>query len=459
MKISIGFSRLDKIRLPIFYRRKGENVTYYAPGYVVLVDVSIAKEFEDCLIRGNDHRWEEAIQLRRYAIRARQEWERLIRGEFIPTCLTLYLNEQCHMGCIYCFALPPQSTNISSSTIDINAVVAAARKVAGYCRLVGQPLTAVFHGGGEPALHLSHIQQLLTAIEDVAIEYRLPLFRYIATGAAVPEKNMRWVAEHFDLIGLSCDGPPEIQTLQRPLRNGRNSSFLVERAARIVHEHRKPLHIRVTITAASAARQPEIAEYVCRNLHPQEIHVEPVYSGLRGNESMSIRASQVDVFLDRFLEAQRVAQTFGIAWKTSGSRWNEIHGPYCNILKNVLHLVPENGATACFKITNAVSALQKGLLIGYYDPCSQQYHINTPLLQQQQERLQQALDKCAHCFNQYHCTRSCPDFCLLQQSEASGSVRCLIQGGLMVRKIYQTEMHLHTVFPNTNGVVGGKILP
>jgi sulfatase maturation enzyme AslB (radical SAM superfamily) len=451
-----GFRPIGNSRLQIFRKCATTDALFYAPGYLAVVEDSLADKFEEALRGTGPSIWEAVVDLQQHAAAALRAWTDLRTRPYFPVCLTLYLNEQCNLNCVYCFASPGKRTN-TTVPLSLNAVQSAARLVAENCQRASCPFTVVFHGGGEPALDLANMERLLTAIEETAWEYKFPIFRYIATGGAIPPENVRWLAKHFDLIGLSCDGPSEIQDRQRPLRNGMGSAALVERAAEIIHTEHKPLHIRTTITSDSVDRQEEIAEYICHFLHPQEIHVEPVYFGGRANDKPHLEPEQAEQFVAHFYNAKAVAQTYGIPWLSSGCRPGEIHGPYCNVFRDVLHLLPGDGATACFKMTNTDSACNVNLLIGDYDQATDEYRLDTFLVQKTQAVMSQSSSDCVTCFNQFHCSRLCPDHCLAEEKSPSSQARCQVQALLAERMLEETAQSWRRTRSRDNGVLSGKL--
>ena len=96
----------------------------------------------------------------------------------------------------------------------------AAELVAKNCRRKEHRFYVAFHGGGEPTLHEERLKQSLERVETVARDQRVELFRYIATNGVMPGSTALWLSSHFDLVGLSCDGPPHIQNHQRPIWGG-----------------------------------------------------------------------------------------------------------------------------------------------------------------------------------------------------------------------------------------------
>jgi uncharacterized protein len=453
-----GFHPIGNGQFNIFHKEMTADALFYAPGYLAVVDAAWADKFEEELCGTGPSTWDAVVNLHQYAAAALRIWSEIRSRPFSPVCLTLYLNEQCNLNCIYCFASPVRRT-LPAALLTLSAVQRAARLVAKNCLQSGRPFVVAFHGGGEPALDLAEMERLLTAIEAIAREYQLPIFRYIATGGVIPPENAIWLAEHFDLIGLSCDGPPEIQERQRPLRNGKGSSGFVERTAEIIRAAQKPFHIRTTITSDSVHRQPEIAEYICHFLHPQEIHVEPVYLGGRADEKLHLNLEQMPKFVAHFFSAKAVAQTYGIPWLSSGSRPGEIHGPYCNVFRDVLHLLPGNGATACFKITNTDSARSANLLIGDYNQAKDEYHLDTSLIQQTQATMSRLMPDCATCFNQFHCSRLCPGHCMSEGKAPLSQVRCRVQALLVERMLEDTAQSSCKTLSRNNGVLSGKLAP
>ena len=260
--------------LPIFRRACGGYVLYYAPGCVCVADRPDAAGFEAAIGAGGDgdapqERW--GRELRRRAALAAAETGPL-REPFCPECLTLYLSNECNLHCTYCYSGPSAP---AGARLELSSVGAAADLVAGNCRRRSLPLHVVLHGGGEPTRHWALMESVLALVEATAQRHGVGLQRYVATNGVVSEKKAAWLARRFDLVGLSCDGPPDIQDGQRPDRCGGATSPAVERTARILREEGRPFHVRSTITPDSVHRQAEIADYVCRRLGPVEIRFEP----------------------------------------------------------------------------------------------------------------------------------------------------------------------------------------
>ncbi|MBN2149516.1 MAG: hypothetical protein JW726_19160 [Anaerolineales bacterium] len=395
-----------------------------------------------------------AIDLLTHARAALQEWQALLHQPYNPVCLTLYLSNACNLSCPYCYSEPVQQP---AKRISLPAVASAARLVAENCRETGTPFNVVFHGGGEPSMEMDLLEQCLDVAEETAIEHGVGIFRYIATNGVMPAIHATWLSQRFDMIGLSCDGPPDIQNSQRPLRSAdgsqpaESSSTQVESTAQIIHQHKKPLHVRTTITPDSVKRQQEIVDYICNNLCPQEIHVEAQYATSPG--ASAFQATQVDEFLTYFMEGRHQARLAGIPYRMSVSRVGLIHGPYCNPLRQVLQLVPGDLASACFRAAMPHQLLADLQNIGAYDLPSERFFIEPTNAALFCSALSSLPIKCSDCFNRFHCTYGCPDYCLLQ-NKGDADFRCLLAQKLTITLLLERACDL---LRRGGAISGGKV--
>jgi pyruvate-formate lyase-activating enzyme len=444
------FSRVENCSLPIFRQAHPGYVLFYAPGYLVVVAAAQASRFEEALASPALAGWPELAELRQHANAAQRAWAEQQERVFAPLCLTVYLNNECNLGCTYCYSSPSPRP---AARLSLGAIRAGAALIAQNCLAQDCGFTAVFHGGGEPTLHQALVDQALDAIETTTATAGLSLFRYVATNGVMSTAKATWLASRFDLVGLSCDGPGPIQAAQRPRWGGGDTSRTLERTAHILRELGKALHVRVTVTQHTLHRQAEIAEYVCQTLKPDEIHVEPVYKAGRTQESLAIGLAEV--FATEFLKARNIAQGYGIPWRTSGSRPWEIHGPYCNIFRDVLNIVPGDVATACFKTTTADQAHAQELMIGKLDRPTGTIVLEQAHIQTLRQSLRVFPAKCQNCFNQYHCVRDCPDYCPLEGTTPASEFGCQFQKTLVNWLIQEAASTLYRV--NDRGVIGQAV--
>ena len=447
------FPKITTNHLPIFRQDYGAYSLFYAPGYLAIVVPEQVEQFSNTLVDSRAKLSSVTTELFEHARTAQESWTAVSSQPFTPYCLTLYLHNECNLHCTYCFADPSAQP---ARRLSLPAIRAAANLVLANCQAQNRPFTLVCHGGGEPTLHLSFLQKALQIVSDMTAAQQVPLFRYIATNGVLSSQKTRWLAQNFDLIGLSCDGPPDIQNQQRPLSGSGGSSKQVERTAHMLHEAGTPFDVRVTVTNNTWQRQAEIAEYICQVLQPNEINVEPVYQVGRAKSNGAIM--DADLFVASFLKAAQVAQQHHIPWRMSGSRPDEIHGPYCHLFRHVLNLIPGDIATACFKTSRPETVQHLGVHMGEMDEKNGRFTLQQDHIQQLSAKLHPIPHACRNCFNQYHCVRHCPDHCPIETTDSpTNSFRCRVNRQITLARLQETAVSLWHKARRSGGAAGQEI--
>ena len=412
------FRRLEGEPLPIFSRPADDLTLFYAPGYLAAADAKTAEEIRDIILGEIPFGNLIAGHLINAAVSAQSQWARIRDvSSYHPVCLTVYSSLACNLNCSYCFAKAEREPALM---LDTEFILAAAREVLANCVNTGSPFTAVFHGGGEPSLD-PRLPSLLECLRGLSEAEGVPFYSYIATNGVMEEEKARWIAEHFDAVGLSVDGSPEVQNAQRPLRSGGESAPAVERTAAILKEIQGRLNVRVTVPHGQFGRVGEITEYLAGTLHADETHLEPAYQ--RGSEPDPEAA---ELFCAQFLRAKQALREAGVLLTFSGSRVGEIHGRYCQIFRQVKHLVPPDGSSVCFVMSSRREAEYSGLA-GLADEFIF-------------EELSREDPACEDCFCRYHCARGCPDACpaLSENVKDAGSFRCRVNRMLTEAGLLET---------------------
>lgn len=415
--------------LPVFALDAGPRTLFYAPGHACIANRSQAAAIESEL-RGERPASPAAVAGRELAERARaalRERERQASLPFAPVCLTLSLSTRCNLACTYCHAGPHGPAR--GPVLEERVALAAAREVANHCVRAGVPFNLVVQGGGEPSLHWNLLVRLRTAIGALVRERGLVLRTYVSTNGALPATRAGWLGRHFDIVGLSVDGPPDVQDAQRPGRSsapkppsGAPTSVRVLRAAQALRATGNPFHVRATVTPATSRRQAEIVAWVLDVLGAQVVRLEPVY---RAAPPAAWRPEDAEGFVAAFLAARRVAAARGRELTLSGARPGELHGPYCNPLRDVLQLAPDGRAVACF-LDAGTAGPDPERVIGRYDAERDTFLIDQARADGLRRQAGRAHAACEACPNACHCALACPDVCVLRADEVDG-FRCRVQ--------------------------------
>ncbi len=344
---------------------------------------------------------------------------------FQPECLTLFVNNACNLACAYCHAAPGA---VADPPLPASIIAEAADIVAASCARRSMAMTLALHGGGEPLLDGGEAARLLAIVRERAEKAGARLTTYVATNGVLPEGTARWAAGAFDLIGLSCDGPPDIQDAQRPRRSGGPSSTAVERTAAVLREHGARFHARATVTAATLGRQSEVVMYLAETIRPAEIRLEPAYE----NPGMTPALGPEDAgaFVAGFSEACRAGASLGVPVTTSLQRPGEPHGPYCNVLRGVVNLVPGGVATGCFLASRPREIVSRGVRVGGPVGPGGRFALDDARIAEMAETCGRVPDECRGCALEHACSRGCPDRCMLSpapRGRITDTFRCRVQ--------------------------------
>jgi radical SAM protein with 4Fe4S-binding SPASM domain len=446
--------------LPIFLLATENRSVFYTPGHFALVDAGLADAIQQAWwhpsLPDETTARKVSIWLQGQAQQVFENRQKWLQTPFGPECLTIYLSNHCNCECSYCY-VAPQRKKIRQNTqsfpvIAEEVVCSAARLVARNCATQGKPFFLILHGGGEPTMHWELVQRIEAITRQIAEQFEIGWFGYIATNGILSAEQAQWLATHFERIGLSCDGPPEIQNRQRPLQGGAKTSAIVERTARIIKAAGGHFEVRTTITPQTIERQREIVRYLHERLQAETIRFEPVYH-VRGGGSGGFLPDDAARFVAHFLDAQTEARQRGVTLTFSGVRLAELHSSYCDVLRNVLHLTPDGKATACFFCTDGQTSEGSPYVIGYPDHATGEFVLDQKRIEAHRQRAWQVPERCHDCLNVYHCARGCPEFCgfSLEDSRSlpdSGSLfRCQVQQQLAQTWILEAAEQLITANP------------
>jgi coproporphyrinogen III oxidase-like Fe-S oxidoreductase len=360
------------------------------------------------------------------------------KATFTPSCLSIYMSNSCNCRCTYCFSesLSPQERDGSESLpiVSLEAVAAGARLVAKGCRKIGRSFFLVIHGSGEPTVHWDLLVRIYATAARIASEFDLDFKSHIATNGIISEKQAQWLALNFNHIGISCDGPPHIHDRQRVLLNGKASSPIVERTAALIKKYGGYTEARSTITPDSLRYQSEIAEYLCSTLHVDELRFEPSYA--LGSTGAPFPVRDAGLFVEHFIKAQHVALSYGRQLVFSGVRIDEMHGPFCDVARDTLRLLPDGTVSGCFSRINGNDCNSIYCNLGGYNRQSDSIVLDTNRIAEMRRRAFTVPARCRKCINAYHCSRGCPEFCIVTNFLGlSGSARTKLKFRCRVHRL------------------------
>ncbi len=439
------FRKIDN-DLPVFACLHGLYLVLYTPGNIAVLKSSDKKKIYaffagDLNALSGFGEKKSVFMIKDCAQKSLAVVEKQKNTRYEPVNLTIYLSNECNCRCRYCFSQrrPKPPDILNGHLLSIEALKSGAKIVGLNCAKNNLPFSITIHGGGEPMLYPETVKKTIKETKKIAKNYNIGWQGHLATNGTFDDKNLSWIVDHFSSIGLSCDGPPDIQNRQRPFYNKMPTSDQVEKNSAIILKKTGKLEIRATITPDTLKRQSEIAAYLCSILGATHIRFEPVYRQNAYNQQ-GFCSKDANAFVHHFISAQETAGKYGCDLSFSGVRMDSLHSSYCSLLKNTLHLLPDNTATACFFSTDSTSETGRQYLVGkfgqnnkfIFDNDKIKSHITASTLINK---------RCSKCINIFHCAGTCPEICTIvktdttkQQREAA-LFRCLVQKKLTFRWI------------------------
>jgi len=435
------FNQLPNTNLPIYYKARLEDVLLYAPGFIVRIE---KPDWEQSLSASSE--WQTLQSHAEEAIEQPDSWH----DRFTPVSLNVYITRSCNLHCRYCFS-DPSHANPEYYASSTESIIEGARLVAENCSETGTPMTFVLNGGGEPTLD-NRIEPLVNFVKDLCHQKKVSVFTYLATNGIMSTEKAKEVCALFDLIGLSCDGPPEIQDFQRPTLGGGKSSTIVERTASIFHQNHQKFEVRVTLTKESWPLMTTIANYLTAKIHPQAINVELAYC----TSPSSINEEDLEKFIEDYFAAKDICSEAEIPWRSSSVRPGHHHRQYCHILQNTLQVIPGDVASLCFLDNDCMESSQRGTQIAIYDQDIKKWLLNHTKITDRRKLLIREQEFCKNCFIASHCHRSCPDICPLNHPKDLPDIHCKLNRHLFNEYLERSGNDLAVYCKEQQVTIAGK---
>jgi sulfatase maturation enzyme AslB (radical SAM superfamily) len=380
LSLASRFKKVDSESFFLAEQAKGEPDYYYSPGFATTARGALDPK--------------QLAHLRRASAEALNSK----KNSNPELALTLFLHNDCNLDCSYCLRKKNEKSAQKLCWDDLNSHLS---RIIKNCKEASVPVTVIFHGWGEPLLYPDQVRELTEKIDDEIRQSGLERFFYIATNGVLNEEQIELLTSRFDLVGLSCDGLPTSRS-----GRGCDSHQLMLQTADSLRASATLFDVRMTVTPDTVEAMSDNVSYIAKRLSPNAIRLEPQYAH---QEIAAFSPDDVQNFYHHFMLAKNSAKKLGYDLQTSLSRPEEAHGPYCNPLRGVCNIMPDGKLTPCFADYDGSKA-ERFLEKSDGGEC---FH-SMPV-------------ECGDCFNQYHCVRGCPEFCLLQEiNKPRDSFRCLL---------------------------------
>jgi len=328
----------------------------------------------------------------------------LVNRPFKPIGTTLLLTTRCNLACHYCYA----GHEKSSLVMDEKLGRAVLDYTAENCRERAQKRMGVgFHSGGEPTMAWDQLVALASYAKELERKMTLQVSLGLATNACLSESKARWIAAHFSHVNVSLDGPPRIQNVLRPRKDGGPSWPMIRRTLRTFEACKTPYSLQATITRQTVGEMPAIVRFVAKHTRPRLLKFEPV----AGTGRFSGRGEDLPAAADfarNFDGAAEIGRALGLPVTFSGLRIHQRPvSIFCGAFGDPFAVTPEGYVTACFEAFCGTVPLAGAFVFGRWDASSGTFAIDHKKLERLRQRHVFNLEPCSRCFCKYSCAGDC----------------------------------------------------
>jgi uncharacterized protein len=217
--------------------------------------------------------------------------------------LTLFMSDACNMRCAYCYA----------EGGSVNDVLSEEK--------IGVALNYLFNNslsdevivrflGGEPTVSWRELRGAVALAKDIASNRQMGVNFTMESNGVWSDEQLQFISNNFFHVGISIDGPPDIQNKHRPLPDGAPSFQKVDRTVkRLLSLGSVDIKLCPVVTAYSVNRISEIAEFLCREYPGTQIFFTPMDAVGYGVDGSSLAPPSIDRYLSGFMEAADVVKS------------------------------------------------------------------------------------------------------------------------------------------------------
>jgi uncharacterized protein len=281
---------------------------------------------------------------------------------YAPTKATFFLTNNCNLRCKYCYA---NAGEIDNKVLDFNLAKNVVDYIIENASKGKKNIILNFHGGGEPFVAFDRFKEILEYAKRKSVEKGIFIKKVTAsTNGVLTDEAREWVVKNLTNIQISIDGLKKVQEYQRPVFNGKKSSFEeVIKTMRYFDDNLFEYRIKSTLTSKSVCGILGFVKFICKNTKCRKIHFETLNYFGRGCDGKILPPS-FKKLVACWAKAQDYADKNGVKFYSSELNINYSKSDFCAATTNNLIITPEGILTMCYKVSSPVAPLADKFIIG-----------------------------------------------------------------------------------------------
>lgn len=303
----------------------------------------------------------------------------------------VFLTTRCNLKCIYCFS-KGGDISIDSSFDSIKALIDLWSKSPGKKDKIS------LFSSGEPTLAFGLMKK---TYEYTKKKLRKSIEATIVTNGTFSKAIADWVIKNNVKVQISCDGPPQIQDFQRPIRRGPKSSKIIEKNLKyFVKKGYKNYYTHSVITSECTKKMDEILNYFYR-LRVEDISSTQVFMGGRSKKELLVNKKE---YIENSLKNVELAEAYGVNYISDIIPYR-IRVKYCGI-GSILAL-HENGLISSCTNSFITPKTFDFFKIGEYDGKKKCIKIDNKKRGFLVSRTADKIKECRDCILKWNCAGGC----------------------------------------------------
>ncbi len=318
-----------------------------------------------------------------------------------PIFLGLIPTRGCNLDCRYCdFVAPKKSSPVMDLDIARSAVDAYLRML----QVANRDRADIHFFGGEPFYAETVVHFVVEYATCRAAELGLTVHFEAITNGLFNSARCHWIAERFDTVVLSLDGPSDIQECHRPAFNGHPTFPVIERNARIFSDSTVELILRACVTRNTVARLAEIARWFGQTFRPSLVCFESLTSSPLSMAN-GLRPPDPWEFARNFEAAAQVLDEYGIETVLSTADISARRATFCPVGQDALIVSPDGAVNACYLLPEEWRQHGLDLQLGIIS--DDRFELDPIAVLRARRLTVQTKTLCADCLCRYHCAGGC----------------------------------------------------
>lgn len=259
-------------------------------------------------------------------------------GHWRKQMITFLVSTRCDLECQYCYVPKLGKIKPEHETIDIEFAITGMKDFfkENKCN------TIRFFAAGEPTTAFYTMKEIYCQAhkllgDDLKVE--------LQTNGYFPSEVANWVEKNINILWISCDGPPQIQDVQRPLKKGgRSSEVVLQNIERFSRCSQIQFGVRATIMEDNFPMQTELIEYF-HGLGVRNVCAAPTYSS---TANPTVKPPPLIEFAKHFVPAFYRAKELGMFYQTHLIvNFDENVNIYCRACTPCPHLTTDGYVSCC----------------------------------------------------------------------------------------------------------------